>query len=100
MVPGGGGVPAPGVCSQGVPGGDPPDGYCCGRYASYCNAFLSHLVIPCCDNKNSLYNTKTRMHSSRMRTVLGGCLPRGVCLHSGGCLSGGCLPGGVYPSMH
>ena len=25
---------------QGVPGGDPPDGYCCGRYASYWNAFL------------------------------------------------------------
>ena len=48
---------------------------------------------------------KTRMHSSRMRSVrwsdrLGGCLPRegvsawrGVCL--GVVLSGGCLPGGV-----
>ena len=23
----------------GVPGGDTPDGYCCGRYASYWNAF-------------------------------------------------------------
>ena len=41
------GVSAPGgcVCSRGstrgvVPGGDPPDGYCCGRYASYWNAFL------------------------------------------------------------
>ena len=31
-----GGVPAPG----GVPGGDPLDGYCCGQYASYWNAFL------------------------------------------------------------
>ena len=30
------GGPAPG----GVPGGDPSDGYCCGRYASYWNAFL------------------------------------------------------------
>ena len=36
-----------GVCSMGglpgsggVPGGDPPDGHCCGRYASYWNAFL------------------------------------------------------------
>ena len=29
-----------GVCFWGVSGGDPPDGYCCGRYASYWNAFL------------------------------------------------------------
>ena len=32
-----------GVClvpGGGVPGGDHPDGYCCGRYASYWNAFL------------------------------------------------------------
>ena len=29
-------MPGPG----GVPGGDPPDGYCYGRYASYWNAFL------------------------------------------------------------
>ena len=37
-----GGVPAPvGVC------GDPPgDGYCCGRYASYWNAFLFSLFFP------------------------------------------------------
>ena len=38
-----------GVCSgggtgpRGVYGGDPPDGYCCGRYASYWNAFLSQF---------------------------------------------------------
>ena len=40
LVPGG--VPAPrgGVWSRGVPDGDPPDGYCCGWYASYWNAFL------------------------------------------------------------
>ena len=31
----GGGLPGPG--GVGVPGGDPPDGYCCGRYASYWN---------------------------------------------------------------
>ena len=37
------GVPTPGGC---VPCGDPlPDGYCCGRYASYWNAFL--LLIYC-----------------------------------------------------
>ena len=36
-VPGRGG----GAFSRGgVPGGDPPDGYCCGRYAAYWNAFL------------------------------------------------------------
>ena len=30
-----------GAWSWGVPGGDaPPDGYCCGWYASYWNAFL------------------------------------------------------------
>ena len=39
----GGGVPGPGgsgpggclLREGGVPGGDPPDGYCCGWYASY-----------------------------------------------------------------
>ena len=40
LLPGGhgpGGVHGP----RGEPGGDPPpDGYCCGRYASYWNAFL------------------------------------------------------------
>ena len=56
LLPGGcllQGVPGPGgVCSRGVsaPRGvsargclveTPPDGYCCGRYASYWNAFLS-----------------------------------------------------------
>ena len=49
VVPAPRGVPAPagcllwgrGACSGGGVGGDPPaDGYCCGRYASYWNAFL------------------------------------------------------------
>ena len=36
-----GGVPAPGGSGPGgCARGDPPDGYCCGRYASYWNAFL------------------------------------------------------------
>ena len=38
-----GGVPGHGeggASSRGVPDGDPPYGYCCGRYASYWNAFL------------------------------------------------------------
>ena len=37
-----GGVPGLGGLLWGVPGGDPlpPDGHCCGRYASYRNAFL------------------------------------------------------------
>ena len=35
------GMPGPRGCAPGgVPGGDPPDGYCSGRYASYWNAFL------------------------------------------------------------
>ena len=29
-----------GLWSRGVPGVEPPDGYCCGQYASYWNAFL------------------------------------------------------------
>ena len=38
LVPGGSGP-------RGVPGGDPPpDGYCCGRYASYWNAFLFSII--------------------------------------------------------
>ena len=41
-----GGACSGGVCSGGC--GDPPpkaDGYCCGRYASYWNAFLFHQFI-------------------------------------------------------
>ena len=44
LLPGRGGGGAcsrrEGVWPQGVPGGDPPDGYCSGQYASYWNAFL------------------------------------------------------------
>ena len=36
-----------GVLLAGVPGGDPPDGYCCGRYASYWNAFLFQNMFIC-----------------------------------------------------
>ena len=54
-----GGIPAclaaRGVCSWGVPApggcGDPPpkaDGYCCGRYASYWNAFLLNISHALC----------------------------------------------------
>ena len=46
----GGGVPGPGGCL--VRGGveTPPDGYCCGRYASYWNAFFYisvYVLITC-----------------------------------------------------
>ena len=42
----GGLVPGEVVCSGGVPDGDPPkDGHCCGRYASYWNAFLFRLYV-------------------------------------------------------
>ena len=41
-----GGMPGPGGCEGClVTGGDPPGGYCCGRYASYWNAFLLHLAF-------------------------------------------------------
>ena len=40
-----GGVPGPGGLLRGVPGGDPLDGYCCGRYASYWNAFLFNVLF-------------------------------------------------------
>ena len=54
----GGSAPGGGVCSRGGgllpgevsapggPGGDPPDGYCYGRYASYLNAFLLEIKLP------------------------------------------------------
>ena len=56
-------------------------GHCCGRYASYWNAFLLHLQK----------EERTRMHSSRLRTVWP---RRGVCL--GGVCLGECLPRGCY----
>ena len=37
LVPGGGGIPA---CTEADPPFPERDGYCCGRYASYWNAFL------------------------------------------------------------
>ena len=47
VVPAPGGLLLGGVCSQG--GGDLPlrDGYCCGQYASYWNAFLFRLYLHC-----------------------------------------------------
>ena len=54
-----GGVPDPGdlllggsAPGGGVSGGDQPDGYCCGRYASYWNAFL--LLILSLPHSNAL----------------------------------------------
>ena len=44
FIPGGASSQA-GVCSQGGPGRDPRDGYCCGRYASYWDAFLSYMFL-------------------------------------------------------
>ena len=42
-APGGGGCSQTGSSPRGVPVGDPPDGYCCGWYASYWNVFLFGL---------------------------------------------------------
>ena len=39
-VPGQGGCLLQGAPAWGGPGGDPPDGHCCGRCASYWNAFF------------------------------------------------------------
>ena len=40
------GVPGPGGCLVGgAPGRPPRDAYCCGRYASYWNAFLLLLIL-------------------------------------------------------
>ena len=45
-----------GVCSGSVPGGDPPDGHCCGRYASYWNAFL--LLNVNCNTRSEHYSPR------------------------------------------
>ena len=38
------------ICSGGVLADTPPaDGYCCGEYASYWNAFLLFDRVPCCE---------------------------------------------------
>ena len=42
---GGGCLVLGGICSRGVPGGDPPDGHCCRWYASYWNAFLLSINL-------------------------------------------------------
>ena len=55
-----GGVPAPGegACSGGGVWRPPPrDGYCCGRYASYWNAFLFTTVV------NDLYFQLLRIYA-------------------------------------
>ena len=42
-----GSAPRGGVCPRGGAWWRPPDGHCCGRYASYLNAFLFFHVDPC-----------------------------------------------------
>ena len=63
VLPGGAwsrGVPGPGggCLLPGVPGGDPP-GYCCGRYASYWNAFLLKIGLFGSKSVNSLKTNTT-----------------------------------------
>ena len=82
------GVPAPGgllrggVCSRGslLPGwgfrNPPPpqaDGYCCGRYASYWNAFLLFNSMPTSNNKSMNSTSLTPTHPLTMN------YPRIVC---------------------
>ena len=51
----------------------PLDGYCCGQYASYLNAFLFALVVSgeflLPSSAHKIYQS-TRQHSSKMRTTL------------------------------
>ena len=56
----GGGVWSQGGACSGdlVPQKTPPDGYCCGRYASYWNVFLSSR---CLQNFQSSFSTSTDM---------------------------------------
>ena len=60
------GVPAPGgACSGGLlPGGSRPpyDGYCCGQYASYWNAFLfwKNSLGICIKSQQTLVNISTQ----------------------------------------
>ena len=59
------------------------------------------ITLPNSMSNRVSFNSLTRKHSSRMRTVRCSgrrgerCLSRGVC--PGGCLPGGCLPGGKTP---
>ena len=47
VVPAQGGACDRGCLLWGVSDGDPPDCYCCGRYASYWNAFLFEEKVRC-----------------------------------------------------
>ena len=53
-----GGCLVAGVCmvwGKGLPGETPPpDGYCCGRYASYWNAFLFNSILSLFDSFGKL----------------------------------------------
>ena len=55
-----GGVPGQGgLLWGGVPGGDPPNGYCCGRYTSYWNAFL--LLVQFCVRSTTHLENSTEL---------------------------------------
>ena len=54
----------------GVPGGDPPDGYCCGQYASYWNAFL--LILWSCHLKQNNFSNMIRSTTLGFYFGLGG----------------------------
>ena len=63
-----GGVTGPGGLVLGGGGclvETPPDGHCCGRYASYWNAFLLHI-----NSKLLPYNCKEEVHKVIEDTIL------------------------------
>ena len=82
LVRGGCLVPGRGVWSRGVPdpgGGawwrSPRDGYCCGRYASYWNAFLFTIIVMLFDmflkgqKRRKVAHTALNTESSRSHSV-------------------------------
>ena len=69
-VPGPRGVPSLRGTGSGGPGGDPPDGYCCGRYASYWNAFLLFFILRVSLNESNISNIGCGFTSERDQTVI------------------------------
>ena len=53
----------------------PPDGYCCGRYASYWNAFLCKICL-----NQTLKNSEKLTNSVWMEEIVGGHLLTDVML--------------------
>ena len=86
-----GGASSRGVLPPGGgPGGDPPrDGYCCGRYVSYWNAFLLIQDFPHRRCRHVVWGSSYFLPPS---TVVAEreCFYRCLSVHRGACVAGGC----------